>query len=260
MRLSLCTVLMLLAGGAAYGQGTATSSGTGTPALQTPATTAQDVPQPATEPEWRWRFVTVGADLTLTSAFVWRGFVLHDNPCLQPDLWVTLGDLTVTSWVNVRSGVADDNNVNEHDFTIDYSRDVRRLTLAAGYTNYRFFGNASGNSNEFYAGVRADLILQPGVQVFRDVGEGTGTYVSFSAQHEWPIGGRITGTAQAAVGYNDHLYIDGSGFSDVAITLGIALPIRSARAALQPTLTYSRSLMPGRFPSRLFGGLSVVFK
>jgi len=260
MRLFLSTVLLLLAGGAAHGQGTVTSRGAASPPTGAPAGLAQDTPQPNAEPEWRWRFLTVGADVTVTSAFVWRGFVLHDKACLQPDLWVTLGDLTVESWVNVRSGVASDNHVNEHDLTVDYSHDVRRLTLSAGWTNYRFFGNESGQSNEFYAGVSADVFLQPGVQVYRSVGLGDGTYVSLSAAHEWPMGKRATGAAQAAVGYNNHLYIDASGFSDIAITLGLTLPIPSARAALQPTLTYSRSLMPELFPSRLFGGFSVAFK
>jgi hypothetical protein len=260
MRLPLSTALLLLVGGAAYGQGIATSRGAASPPTEAPATAAQDVPQQNTDPEWRWRFLSVGADVTVTSAFVWRGFVLHDNACLQPDLWVTVGDLTVTSWLNVRSGVAADNHVNEHDLTVDYSRDVRRLTLSAGWTDYRFFGNESGHSDEFYLGVRADVFLQPGVQVYRDVGQGDGTYVSLSASQDWPIGRHTTGTAQVAVGYNNHLYIDVSGFSDIGITLRLTLPIPSARMALQPTLTYSRSLMPELFPSRLFGGLSVAFK
>jgi hypothetical protein len=261
MRLPVSTVLLLLVGGAAYGQGTATSRGAASPPTEAVATAEQEVPQQnAEDPEWRWRFLSVGADVGVTSAYVWRGFVLHDSACLQPDLWVKLADLTVTSWVNVRSGVAADNHVNEHDLTVDYSRDVRRLTLSAGWMNYRFFGNESGQSNEFYAGVRADVFLQPGVQVYRDVGQGDGTYVSLSATEEWPIGTRATGAAQVAVGYNNHQYIDVSGFSDIGMTLKLTLPIPSTRMALQPAVTYSRSLMPELFPSRLFGALSVAFK
>ncbi len=241
----LAGVVLLLLAGAASAQGTATVS---------------DPPAPDAGPEWRWRVVTVGADVAMTGAYVWRGFVLHDGACLQPDLWAKFGGFTVTSWLNVRNTVTGDNHLNEHDLIVDYSREVRVVTLSAGWTNYRIFGNQSGQTNEFYAGLRAGVPLQPGVQVYKDVQQGSGTYVSLSAIQEWPVGTRATGTAQVAIGHNNHMYIDRSGFSDVAVTVKLSVPVPSARVALQPAVTYSRSLMPDQFPSRLFAALSMAFK
>ncbi len=255
-------LLLLLVGGVANAQGTTATPPvpSNAPADASAAGANQATDQEAQEPEWRWRFLSVGGDVNLTSAYVWRGWVLHDGACTQPDLWVKAGDFTVTSWLNVRHSPMGDSRLNEHDLIVDYSHDVRRVTLSAGWTNYRFFGAESGRTNEFYAGLRADVPLQPGVVVYQDVQEGDGTYVSLSAGQEFPLGTRVTGTTQLAIGYNDHQYIATSGFSDVALTFKVSLPVASARMALQPTLTYSRSLMPDVFPSRLYGGLSVAFK
>jgi hypothetical protein len=220
-------------------------------------------PQPVqqqTDPGWRWGPLTVGGDVALTSAFVWRGFVLHDGACLQPDVWLELSDFTVTSWLNIRRSIPDDSHLNEHDFSVDYARSAGRITLSAGWTNYRFFGREDGHTSELYAGASAEVLLQPGVTVYKDIQMGSGTYVSVSAAHRWPMGGRATAGAQVAFGYNNHLYIDGAGLSDVAVTLSVSLPVPSARLLLEPRVTYSHSLMPDTFPSRLFGGLSVAFR
>lgn len=253
---------LFFAGGlaTAHAQSGAVASGSFAPRRAQSAGEPQQPVQQDTEPEWRWGPLTVGGDVAITSAFVWRGFVLHDGACLQPDVWLALSDFTVTSWLNVRRGIPGDNHFNEHDFTVDYSRDAGRMTLSAGWTNYRFFGLEAGHTNEFYAGASADVLLQPGVTVYKDVQMGSGTYVSVSAGHQWPMGGRATAGAQVAFGYNNHLYIDGAGLSDVAVTLSLSLPVPSARLLLEPTLTYSHSLMPDAFPSRLFGGLSVALR
>lgn len=259
IRLLAAAALLVLVAGAARAQGT-------TPPPQSPGTPTQTSPaapgEPAgtPEPEWRWRFLSVGGDFYETSAYVWRGWVLHEGACLQPELWVSIGDFTVTSWINLRHDGMGDNRLNERDLTVDYSRDVGRLTLSAGWTNYRFFGLGSGHSNEFYVGARADVLLQPGIHVYHDVEQGAGSYLSLSTGHEWPIVRRITGVAQVALGYNHHQYMTASGFSDLALTLKLSVPAPSARAILQPTLAYSHSLMPETFPSRVFGGLSVAFK
>ncbi len=260
-RVLVATVLLLFASGIAYAQGTATPPNSSTaPATEVSATDQKEPAEQKAEPEWRWRFLSAGADVNETSAFVWRGWVLHDGACLQPDVWVQIADFTVTSWLNMRHRGGGDVHFNEHDLTVDYSHDVGRLTLSAGWTNYRYFGLEGGHTNEFYVGARADVLFQPGVQVYQDVEQGDGTYVSLSAGHEFPIGKQLTGAAQVALGYNNHQYMATSGFSDVGLTFKVSVPVASARMALQPTITYSRSLMPEMFPSRLVGGLSVAFK
>ncbi len=261
VRVLAAAVVLLLFGGVARAQtATPPDKASGVPQAGTPLTAPGETAADTPEPEWRWKFLSAGFDLSDTSAYVWRGWVLHDGACFQPDLWVAVGDVTVTSWMNMRHSGGGDVNLDEHDLTVDYSRAVKRVTLSAGWTNYRYRGLNSGHSNEFYVGARADVPLQPGVQIYQDVEQGTGTYVSLSAGHEVPLGKRLSAAGQVALGYNSHQYIEGSGFSDVAVTAKLSIPIPSARAALEPMLIYSHSLMPDQFPSKLFGGLAVAFK
>ncbi len=164
VNLALTIMVLLIAAGTARAQG-AGSGQTASGAPSESSAVAQEPLEQNAEPEWRWRFITIGGDVSATSAYVWRGWVLDDGNCLQPDLWVTVGDFTVTSWINVPGRPGGDARLNEYDLTVDYSREVKSVKLSAGWTNYRFFGHEAGHTNEFYVGVRADVFLQPGVQV-----------------------------------------------------------------------------------------------
>jgi hypothetical protein len=214
----------------------------------------------ASEPEWRWRFMSFGADASVTSAYVWRGWTLDPGRCLQPDLWVAMGEFTVTSWASVHTMTGTSTSLSEHDLTVDYSHDAGRATLSAGWTNYTTFGDDAGTTNEFYGGLRLNTLLNPGVQVYHDVQLGKGTYVSLSASQDFPIAPRLSGTAEVALGYNRHQFTDVSGWSDIAVTFNLNIAVPSARLTLQPTIAYSHSLLPELFRSRVFGGLAVAFK
>lgn len=206
--------------------------------------------------------VTAGVDLMATSAYVWRGFVPTSEPSLQPAPWVKIGPVTITSWANFASRGSLGTPVTEHDATIDYTGHRGAFALSVGYTNY-FFPDASTDrvSHEFYAGVAHDSYFTPSVRVFHDVSAGGGTYANASIAHTYDVAnGRVTLTPSVAIGYNHHQWTTQSTWSDLAIGVKASLPPVSARVAISPFLTYSRSLAADLLPSRLYGGVIVSVK
>src|SRR5262245_61093680 len=61
---------------------------------QPPASSAS----PAPAPKWH---VTAGSEWMATNAYIWRGFVPNDSFSVQPNNWIKVGDITVTSWMNI---------------------------------------------------------------------------------------------------------------------------------------------------------------
>jgi len=204
--------------------------------------------------------VSAGTDIVATSAYIWRGFVPTDAFSIQPNTWVRIGHLTVSSWSNVaRRRVG--GPLTEHDFTVDYSRPVGRFVVTAGWINYVFPPAETGrHSNEIYGGVSHTSYLNPTVRVYRDVHEGSGTYVNVGLAHEYAPGDGVTVTPNVAVGYNDNLWVDASTFSDAAFGVKVKVPTPFEHLAVAPFITFSRSLARDRFPSRVYGGFGLVMQ
>ena len=191
------------------------------------------------------------------SAYVWRGFVIEDRPCIQPTASVQVGHLTVTSWFNL---IADAGAKiwSEHDLTVDYSRSFGDWKLSAGYTNY-FFPSADSErvSHEFYAGAAWSGPLNPSVRVYQDVTHGNGTYVSLGVSQTIELGSsKISATPAVALSYNNHQWVAESGWSDLNLGVTIAYPL-SERVDLSGAFNYSKSLRTAWFPSRAYATLTV---
>ena len=201
--------------------------------------------------------ITTGVDLVGTSAYLWRGFVPTDAASVQPNLWMKVGDVTVSSWGNTARPSAGGSMLTEHDFTVDYTRTTGRYVVSAGWINYLFpTVDVGRHSNEFYAGVSHVSFLNPTVRVFQDVQAGAGTYVNAGMSHEFAVG-RTLVTPSVAVGYNRHQWIAESTWSDAVMGVRVKVPTPSKRVMLAPFVNYSRSLASGLFPSRFYGGLGV---
>ncbi len=70
--------------------------------------------------------LSFGAELDGNSRYVWRGLALSDGPVLQPSAWVSLAGFTLTPFANFAFREDDaPAGLNELDFTLDYSRDIR---------------------------------------------------------------------------------------------------------------------------------------
>jgi hypothetical protein len=209
--------------------------------------------QPARPPA-----ISVGASATVVSAFVWRGWVIADGVCLQPSAWIKARGLTATAWVNLWPH-DEGHTFTEHDFTLDYTRSVGPLQLSAGYINY-FFASFDVNrwTNELYVGATVPGPLNPSLRVYQDVHQGTGTYVNLGVSHSVTIGSKgLSITPSAALGYNNHQWVEGSGWSDLSVGVLAAFPLNT-HLDVSANVNYSRSLNTDWFPSKAWGGLTLA--
>jgi hypothetical protein len=194
------------------------------------------------------------SETEIVSSWIWRGWVLQDGAAVQPANGFEVGNFTVSSWFNL---AAAERAITEHDLTVEYGRDAGRLRLTAGWVNY-FFAEAESDkvTQEVYAGVAFDSPLSPALTVFRDVQAGNGTYIVGSVSHDVSLAGGVRLTAGLSLGYNDHLWIDGSSFSDAAVSLAVAVP-RAGALSITPRVTWSRSLNDSYFQSKVAWGVTV---
>lgn len=204
--------------------------------------------------------VSVGASVTFGSAFVWRGFVLGPDPVVQPSAWLKVGPVTVTSWSNAYVPSAQRMVRSEHDLTVDYSTEVRGVSLSVGWINYAYAHVTSGRfSNEFYGSVGIGGFLNPTFQVYQDVNEGNGTYASLAVSHELTLPwAKMSVTPSVSVGYNHHQWTDYTGFSDITTAATFNLPTPIPHVALQPFFGYSCGLETSVFPRRFYGGVTLT--
>jgi hypothetical protein len=213
---------------------------------------------PAPDPPARPPAVSAGAIATVVSAFVWRGWVVADEVCVQPSAWITAGGLTLTSWVNVLP-LSEGDSFTEHDLTLDYTWSVGRWALSAGYINYYYpTADVDRWTNELYLGADISVPLNPSVRVYQDVHRGSGTYVSVGVSHEVTIGATgLSVTPSAVLGYNNGQWVEGSGWSDLSVGVLVAVPL-GRHADASASVSYSRSLNQDWFPSKAWGGLTVT--
>jgi len=217
---------------------------------------AQSAPadgQPARPPA-----ITAGASATVVSAFVWRGWVIIDEASVQPLAWVKAGGVTLTSWVNV-SPRNEGDAWTEHDLTLDYTRQVGRVLVSAGYVHYFFRSfNTDRWTHECYVGAAVPGPLNPAVRIYQDIHQGSGTYVSAGVSHSVSLGTKgLSITPSAALGYNNHQWVEGSGWSDLNVGVLLALPL-GGHVGASASVNYSRSLNDDWFPSKPWGGLTVI--
>lgn len=201
-----------------------------------------------------------GASLGFASDFVWRGFVVGTDPVAQPSVWMAVGPFTVSSWSSAYTPSAGHARYSEHDFTVDYSRQVGSLTLSAGWINYAFPLEDTGrHSNEFYWAIAGGGYARPKLQVYHDVHQGKGTYATLSAGHDYRLGESGFSLAPSiSLGYNHHQWTGRSGFSDLTTVLAASVPTPVAHLGLQPFVAYTLGMGAPIFPRRLYWGLTLT--
>jgi hypothetical protein len=204
------------------------------------------------------RSVQVGAEVVLTSRYVWRGMDDSTDPSLLPSFWTDLGPVRILSWSNLttRAGQV---GIVEHDLTVDYGRRLGALEVRGGFTHYSL--KDTPDSTEVFATATREGTWSPTVEVFHDFRQGAGTYVSGALARTLPWSPRaLEMEAEGAVGYNHHQWVDRSGFSDLTLTIRGTWQAGNGRVAGTPFLTRSQSLNRGIFPDRTFGGVAFVFE
>jgi len=235
-------------------------------AVQPPPVAAPGTPAPPATPAAAPRFnVTAGTEFLASSSYVWRGFQPNGSFSVQPNTWVKIDNLTVSSWMNIARRHVEHRPITEHDLTVDYSATRGAFTWSAGWINYVFpevpAGQSGRYSNELYAGFSHGSYLNPSFRVYQDVHAGTGTYVNVGVSHAYPVvSSKVTLMPSVALGYNHKQWIDVSTFSDLNLGLRLTVPGPVKRLWLAPFINYSRSLDRAVLESKTYGGLSVAVR
>jgi hypothetical protein len=194
------------------------------------------------------REVQWGGELTVASAYVWRGEPELRTANLQPDLWFSAGAFTFSSWMALEGS-----GVYEHDAGIEYGHSIGSLDLRAGWTNY-FVPSADGArlTNDVVAGVEYDGPISPSLSFWQGVGAERDSYL------EAAVSTRIerrhaTFEPRVAAGY---LREPDAAARLSHIEYSLTVEWTTGAIAVRPFITHVSGIREG-VASRTYGGLAV---
>ena len=163
--------------------------------------------------------------------YVWRGIRVTDGAVMQPSLSLGLGDFSFNAWGNLDM---DDVNgskgrINEVDYTLDYSFQLKNLGLSLGLIEYTFPNTAVKSTTELYWSISADKIFSPSFSVYKDIDESDGLYLSLGFGHgvalEW-ISSRLE--FYGALGWgssgNNSFYYGVGKSAATDVSFGVGMP------------------------------------
>ena len=118
-------------------------------------------------------------DLTLQSAYIWRGMVLNDKPVFQPSLTVSSGGFSGSVWANINltSDRGYRGEASEVDYCLAYTLSGRNLDWTLTYYAYTFPHTSGVSTQEVWATVNLKAVpFCPSLTAIRDVNAIKGWY------------------------------------------------------------------------------------
>ena len=203
--------------------------------------------------------VSWGADVTASSAYMWRGMTDIGEPSLQPSVWLTFGPVTVNSWF---SGPDPDSGrrLREHDLTVEYEHAAGPVSVSAGWTHYFMrYDPVQRHAHELFVRVSREATITPTMEIARSIAPGSGTTVITSVETHVPLSPRLHASGLLSVGYNHHQWIEESLFTHVESRGALEWQAQE-RLTMRPFVGWSRSLHPSVLPSRVFAGLELSLR
>lgn len=214
---------------------------------------------------------SVGADLSLYSAYVWRGVSLTNKPVAQPDLYLSFpagkASVTLGGWANIDLGTYDDAddisqsggvssfNLSEFDPYAEVSVPAGRVTLTGGIVGYIYPNDDPGATSDFntweiYGRAGLDGPLAPEVALYYDIDKVNGAYAEGTVAHAFPLNERLSLEVGGLVGLNlgqdfDPDSDDIANFLDNGLThldFSAGLPIPAGAFSITPSLHLQVSL------------------
>lgn len=195
---------------------------------------------------------SLSADITPASKYVWRGLILTDDPVLQPSVTLSHKNLSLNIWAN--TDLTDINGtsgeINELDYTIDYSSSVDKVNFSVGLIQYTFPRTDFEPTTEIYGSAGLSVLLSPTVSVYYDSDEVGGLYGTFGVSQSFPLGEIIKkispsldlsgSIAYATSDWNEGYYgVKSSGLVDLLLTASLSVPI-DEYLSLAPFVSFSQ--------------------
>ncbi|RJP77358.1 MAG: hypothetical protein C4524_08425 [Candidatus Zixiibacteriota bacterium] len=173
---------------------------------------------------------SAGADLTFSSAYLWRGTPLNAEAVLWPDVWVSGYGFTATFWGSLE--LTDDlgrrGRFTEVDYTLEYARTAGPAGLTLGFIRCTFPNTDYEATSEVYGRAGLDLgLLEAAVTGYRDVEAYSGTYATAQVSRTFAAL-LLESSLSLSLGYGDAKHNEPyygapvSGFTDLTATLDLA--------------------------------------
>ena len=222
------------------------------------------------------------------SQYIDRGEELSRHSIvIQPSVTFRYKGFGATIWSNWDSSPyhKGEDRWNEVEYTLFYGGEYRFLNYEAGYKYDEAFG-FSPDTHEIYVRLGADVLLEPTIEITKEVGHDRYWYFLFSLGHSFPlIKEKLALNLSASAGYlhtndeNTYPKVNRYGaetghafknFLDGTLTAELPYNI-SENITITPTLSYTFPLcaeakhlmrymsMTGKERSFLYGGLIVTY-
>jgi len=194
--------------------------------------------------------VEISATIDYYNKYVWRGFLLDDDPVLQPGVTIAAGGFEGGFWGSWDLESEDALDSDEADGWIGYSFDAgflgesfEKLGFSLGHTWYGF-PETDLYSKEFYLGASLDTFLSPYITWYHDYedeeqGGADGNYIMAGIGHSLDLIEKYGVSLDLGLeyGYNDNAFIDGTG-SYLLTTAGLSIPL-TEKITLSSVIGYS---------------------
>jgi len=171
-----------------------------------PADTPGTIETPPAEapPEQPASLFSLSGSMAFATRYLFQGIdYSNSKPVLEPEVDLGAGPIKTKLWVNHD---LDLHVSNEFDFSVYHEWSAKKFSLATGYT-YLWYPNRDGwsPSQELYADVSREGVLNPSLSIHYDFDAGMGSYSTFGLSHgfERPIG---TVSLGVNLFYQDHYY------------------------------------------------------
>ena len=79
-----------------------------------------------------------GGELAGNSRYVWRGILLDDRPVIQPSVWFSARDFTLSVWSNFALAHPAGLGLNETDLGLSYSRELAGISFEPAFQVYLY--------------------------------------------------------------------------------------------------------------------------
>jgi hypothetical protein len=143
--------------------------------------------------------VSVSWSITAASKYLWQGIdYSFGHRVAQPGATLGYGGFSATAWMNYDLQAS---QPNEFDFTLQREFDARVLTVAPGFTHYRYPHHDGWEpTSEVFLDLSSPLPLEPSLSVHYDYDAGKGIGQSVGP---WPLGLHIAANLFYERGYYD---------------------------------------------------------
>ena len=147
--------------------------------------------------------VTGQVDLSVLSAYIWRGYEqTRDSAVVQPAVTVSYKGFSVNVWGNLDTKPYSTSNANygvkytETDWTISYSRKFGIVQVTPGYIYYALGAPYAGgteplNAQELFLTVGLDTILSPTLTVYKEIDHYRQWYATLGVSHTFVLHEKI---------------------------------------------------------------------